>query len=179
MLLPFLFTGRQKVLPAGVGQPGDGLQQGLQLQRQCWCHQPSHQGEQSRRRHRSRCRMGTASDRQPLLFFPPSFRDVALLFDAQAAKSAGELLNRLQSPPACAHDPPSPSPLSLSASSGLLSCLEHSVDCGQQVHVKQSSMYVRHRSEVFSPQGESDFAMRLRNGGTRPFCCYCVPRTKK
>lgn len=37
--------GWQEVLPAGVGQQRDGIQQSLQFQRQCWCHQPSDQGE--------------------------------------------------------------------------------------------------------------------------------------
>lgn len=39
--------GWQEVLPVGAGQQRDGIQQGLQFQCQCWCNQPSYQGEWS------------------------------------------------------------------------------------------------------------------------------------
>lgn len=45
--LNVFFIGWQEVLPAGVGQQRDGVQQGLQFQCQCWCNQPSYQGEWS------------------------------------------------------------------------------------------------------------------------------------
>lgn len=47
MILILCFIGRQEVLPAGVGQQRDGVQQGLQFQCQCRCNQPSYQGEWS------------------------------------------------------------------------------------------------------------------------------------